>query len=535
MKIRNLVFASSVVAASVLLAPFYGPEIRARAASTVPQDLGKDMKPVTDAFALVEKNFADPVTSEKAFYGDNGRGGAIPGMLHTLDPHSNFVDPAEYREMQRRQHAQYYGVGMQIGMDAAKVIVMEPFVGSPAYNAGMRRGDWISAVDGQDTKGKDSSQVADMLRGDKGTDVKVSVTREGSTEPYTATITRGSIDTGVVDAFWVKPGIAFLHVTSFEAQNVTRDTETFMKKMGEQNVNGLILDLRYNLGGLVTEAVGLAGRFLRTNQVVVSHRGRAEQEQVFRAKGNAMAQKYPIVVLVNGQSASASEIVSGALQDHDRGWILGDTTFGKGLVQAQFPLSEGAALLLTIAHYYTPSGRLIQRDYSHQSFWDYYAHRNEPAQDQQDVKATDSGRKVFGGGGITPDEKYANSKLNIFQRRMGPQEGVNWFYRFANSYFKTDKPVLPVGWQPDEPTVERFKTFLKAQTPAVPFTDEEFTTNKDWVAKRIRYEFYFRAFDKSTADRASWQDDPEVAKAIESMPKAQALLTQAEKVYAMRK
>jgi carboxyl-terminal processing protease len=535
MKIRNLVFASSVVAASVLLAPFYGPEIRARAASATPEDLGKDMKPVTDAFALVEKNFADPINSEKAFYGDNGRGGAIPGMLHTLDPHSNFVDPLEYREMQRKQHAQYYGVGMQIAMDGPKVIVMEPFVGSPAYNAGMRRGDWISAVDGQDTKGKDSAQVADMLRGEKGTDVRVSVTREGSTEPYTATITRGSIDTSVVDAFWVKPGIAFLHVTSFEAQNVGRDTETFMKKMGEQNVNGLILDLRGNLGGLVTEAVTLAGRFLRTGQIVVSHRGRAEQEQVFRAKAVAAAQKYPIVVLVNGGSASASEIVSGALQDHDRGWIMGETTFGKGLVQAQFPLSEGAALLLTIAHYYTPSGRLIQRDYAHQSFWEYYAHRNETPQDQQDVKATDTGRKVFGGGGITPDEKYATAKLSIFQRRMGPQEGVNWFYRFANSYFKTDKPVLPVGWQADEPTVERFKTFLKAQTPAVPFTDDEFAASHDWIAKRIRYEFYYRAFDKSTADRATWQDDPEVAKAIDSMPKAQSLLTQAEKVYAMRK
>jgi carboxyl-terminal processing protease len=534
MKIRNLVFTASIVAASVVLAPFYGPEIRARAASNTPEDLGKDLKPVTDALALVEKNFADPVSSEKAFYGDNGRGGAIPGMLHTLDPHSNFVDPAEYREMQRRQHAQYYGVGMVIAMDGPKVVSMEPFVGSPAYNAGLRRGDWISAIDGHDTKGKDSAQVADMLRGDKGTDVKVSVMREGSAEPYTATITRGSIDTSVVDAFWAKPGIAFLHVNSFEASNVSRDTENFMKKMGEQNVNGLILDLRGNLGGLVTEAVKLAGRFLRTNQIVVSHRGRAEQEQVFRAQGNAAAQKYPIVVLVNGGSASASEIVSGALQDHDRGWILGETTFGKGLVQAQFPLSEGA-LLLTIAHYYTPSGRLIQRDYSHQSFWEYYAHRNEPQQDQQDVKATDSGRKVFGGGGITPDEKYDASKLSIFQRRMGPQEGVNWFYRFANSYFKTEKPVLPVNWQADEPTVDRFKTFLKAQTPAVPFTDEEFTASRDWIAKRIRYEFYFRAFDKSTADRAAWQDDPEVAKAIESMPKAQALLTQAEKVYAMRK
>jgi len=366
MNIRNTAFAASIVAVAVLFAPVYVPVIRARAASTTTDDLGKDMKSVADVFALVEKNFADPVSSEKAFYGDQGRGGAIPGMLHTLDPHSNFVDPAEYREMQRRQHAQYYGVGMQITMDQQHTVVMEPFVNSPAWHAGMRRGDVIVAVDGKDTSTMESPAVAELLRGPKGTQVKVSVMREGATEPYSATITRGGIETSVVDAFFVRPGIVYLGVTSFEAQNISRDIETALQKLGEQNVQGLILDLRNNLGGLVTEAVSLAGRFLRNGQTVVSHRGRAEQEQIFRAKANSLAQKYPVVVLVNGQSASASEIVSGALQDHDRAWILGENTFGKGLVQAQFPLSEGAALLLTIAHYYTPSGRLIQRDYSHQ-------------------------------------------------------------------------------------------------------------------------------------------------------------------------
>jgi carboxyl-terminal processing protease len=533
MNIRNTAFAASIVAVAVLFAPVYGPVIRARAASTTTDDLGKDMKSVADVFALVEKNYADPVSSEKAFYGDQGRGGAIPGMLHTLDPHSNFVDPAEYREMQRRQHAQYYGVGMQITMDQQHTVVMEPFVNSPAWHAGMRRGDVIVSVDGKDTSTMESPAVAELLRGPKGTQVKVSVMREGATEPFTATITRGGIETSVVDAFWVRPGIVYLGVTSFEAQNISRDTETALQKLGEQNVQGLILDLRNNLGGLVTEAVSLAGRFLRNGQTVVSHRGRAEQEQIFRAKAIPLAQKYPVVVLVNGQSASASEIVSGALQDHDRAWILGENTFGKGLVQAQFPLSEGAALLLTIAHYYTPSGRLIQRDYSHQSFFEYYQHRNESTPDTQDVKATDSGRKVFGGGGITPDEKYVNPKLSIFQRRMGVQGGADWFYRFANTYFGDKKPVLPTGWTADEPTMARFKAFLTEKK--VPFTDEEFNANREWLRGRIRYEFYYRAFDRNTANRAQWTDDPEVKKGVESLPKAQSLLSQVEKAYAMRK
>jgi carboxyl-terminal processing protease len=507
----------------------YGPGL-ARAASPA-DDLDKDMRAVANAFALVEKNFADPVPAERAFFQ-----GAIPGMLHTLDPHSNFVDPAEYREMQRRQRAQYYGVGMQIGMDGpSKVIVMEPFVNSPAWGAGLRRGDVIVGVGAEDVTGMDSAAVATKLRGDKGTPVKVTVRREGVPEPYSVTVTRGAIETSVVDAFWVKPGIAYLGVSTFEAQNVSRDTETLMNKLGEANVNGLVLDLRGNLGGLVTEAVSLSGRFLRNGQIVVSHRGRAEQEQTFRAKANPLAQKYPIVVLVNNASASASEIVSGALQDHDRAWIMGDTTFGKGLVQAQFPLSEGAALLLTIAHYYTPSGRLIQRDYSKGSFFDYYyARPKDPNQENnKDVKATDSGRKMYGGGGITPDEKIPNVKLEVFQRRMGPQNSPNVFYKFANHYFAGKKPVLDVGWQPDEAVIDRFKTFLRGQNVA--FTDEEFAQHRKWVAGQIRWEFYYRAFDRAAAERAKWADDPQVLKAIESLPKAQSLLSQAQKVFAMRK
>jgi len=518
-----------MVAAAVLLAPVYGPQIRAHAASTTTDDMDKNMRSVASAYALIEKNFADPVSSEHAFYQ-----GAIPGMLHTLDPHSNFVDPAEYREMQRRQHAQYYGVGMQITGAGYQVVVMEPFPGSPANKADLRRGDIISAVDGKETTGMDSAAVADLLRGPKGTQVKVTVKRDG-TEPYTATVTRGEIETSVVDAFWVKPGIAYVEVSTFEAQNVSRDVENLLRKMDEKNVNGLILDLRGNLGGLVNEAVALAGRFLRNGQTVVSHHGRAEQEQVFRARANTLAQKYPMVVLVNGSSASASEIVSGALQDHDRAWVMGETTFGKGLVQAQFPLAEGAALLLTIAHYYTPSGRLIQRDYSNKSFYEYYySRKGADTPSTQDVKATDGGRKVYGGGGITPDEKYATAHPGIFQRRLSPYPWLapDAFYRFASNYFGGNKPQIAEGWTPDDATMDRFRSFLK--TEKVTFADADFDSNKDWIKEHIRWEFYYRAFGKNVAERYRWGNDPEVLKGIESLPKAQNLLNMTQRVLAMR-
>src|ERR1035438_7887068 len=199
MTIRKPAFAALFLAAATLSAPWYGPVILARAATpaTTGDDLDASVKSLTAAYALVEKNFADPVSSEKAFYQ-----GAIPGMLHTLDPHSNFVDPAEYREMQRRQRAQYFGVGMEISMDQAHVVVIRPFPGSPASRADLRRGDVIVAVDDKDTSALESPAVADLLRGPRGTQVRISVRREGVPDPVTVDVTRGAIETSVVDAFW---------------------------------------------------------------------------------------------------------------------------------------------------------------------------------------------------------------------------------------------------------------------------------------------------------------------------------------------
>jgi carboxyl-terminal processing protease len=525
MKIRTSVQVALIVGACTVLAPLYGPSIRARAA-TPQDDLDKSFKSIATVLSLLEQNYADTVSSEKAIYQ-----GAIPGMLRTLDPHSNFLDPTEYADMQRKQRAQYFGIGMLISMDGPKVIAMEPFPGSPAWRADLRRGDVIIAVDGKDVTKKDSAGVADMLRGNRGTPVRVTVMREGAAEPVTVTVIRGEIETSLVDAFWYKPGIAFLKVTSFEAQNVARDVEAALLKLDESKIQGLILDLRENRGGLVTEAVSLAGRFLHDGQVVVSHRGRAEKEQVFRAKANPLAQRYPIVVLVNGNSASASEIVSGALQDHDRALIMGENTFGKGLVQAQFPLTEGAALLLTIAHYYTPSGRLIQRDYTKGSFFDYYYSR-KPTQNNDDVKSTDIGRKMFGGGGIAPDEKFDAPKPTLFQRRI---YNSSLIYRFASTYFGPAKPQLPQGWAPDNDLLARFKDFLQSRPVPVTFTDAEWNREKKWMTEQIRDEFYLRAFDKKTSDRAQFMDDPEVQKAVENLPKAESMLGEAQKVMAARR
>jgi carboxyl-terminal processing protease len=489
----------------------------ALAASTPTADIESGMRVVSDAYALIQKNYADPVETDRAFYQ-----GAIPGMLMTLDPHSSFLTPAEYAEMQRKQHAQYSGVGMVITVDQGNTVAFEPFPGSPAMQAGLRRGDILISVDGNDTRGMKSDKVADMLRGQRGTEVKITVKRPSAPDPLTFTVTRGDISTSQVDAYWVKPGMAYLGVNSFESQAVAKDVEAGLARLGERNVTGLVLDLRGNRGGLVTEAVALAGRFLRDGQVVVSDHGRAAREQVYRAKAQPLAQNYPLVVLVDRDSASASEIVSGALQDHDRAWIVGEPTFGKGLVQAQFPLAEGAALLLTIAHYYTPSGRLIQRDYTKQSFFSYYFSRKEDTPSQADVKATDSGRKVYGGGGITPDEKYTPPRSNSFLNRIASVD-VNAVFHFGSIYFGNAVPQLPSPtWSPDADTLDRFKNFLRSQN--VSFTEEEFAQNRKWISDSLRLELLMRAYDRKTAERAIMTDDPEVHMALDSMPKAQSLL-----------
>jgi carboxyl-terminal processing protease len=514
-----------LVVLAALTAAFYGPSVARTATKSLDGDLRGNVKSFATAYALIEENFADPIEPEKAIYQ-----GAIPGMLRTLDPHSNFLDPEEYRLLQQSQRGEYYGVGMEVIVDGSHVVVVQAFPGSPASRAGLRRGDVIAAVDGRDVTGMDSGAVADLLKGPRGTPVKVTVLRAGASQPFSTVVTRGEISPGVVDVFWVRPGIACVRIRTFESQNVSADMDEGLHRLGEDSINGLILDLRGNRGGLLSQAVAVAGHFLRKNQTIVSHRGRAEAEQVFRAKTGNLGREYPMVVLVDGNSASASEIVAGALQDHDRAWVLGTNTFGKGLVQAQFPLSENSALLLTIARYYTPSGRLIQRDYTHRSFFDYYYH-NQPEQDSSDVKMTDAGRTVYGGGGITPDEKFPPRHLDAFERRL-IAPFPNTFFHFGSVYFGPDVPRLPEGWAPDDALLGRFRDYLRQQH--VEFTDAEFDSNRAWIEEQLKLEMYTRAFSKRTADRMAFSSDPEVRQAMQSLPRAHALLEQVKRATLRR-
>src|SRR6185312_13384674 len=437
--------------------------------------------------------------------------GAIPGMLHVLDPHSNFYDPKAYAQMREDQHGKYYGVGMQIQPQGTKIVVLAPFEGTPSYKAGIRPGDVILAVDGKSTDNMDSTAVATMLKGPRGTHVSVTMGRDGSAKPLVFDLIRDEIPRYSVDlAFLIKPGVGYIHITNF-METTSREVQDALDKFGD--IHGLLIDLRGNPGGLLNEAVNVSDKFLERGQVVVSQHGRAFADQVYRAPHGSDA-KYPIVVLVNRNTASAAEIVSGALQDHDRALIVGETTFGKGLVQTVFPIADNTGLALTTFHYYTPSGRLIQRNYNHVSLYDYYYVRDDTMPKDnasREVKLTDSGRTVYGGGGITPDEKIDNLKDNRFEDTMLIHYA---FAHFAPHYLATH--TVTKDFQVDDAVMQQFREFLKAEK--IDYTEPELTANQDWVKASIKSELFTSQFGQSEGIRVRAEWDPQINKALTFMP-----------------
>jgi carboxyl-terminal processing protease len=376
-----------------------------------------------------------------------------------------------------------------------------------------------------------TTEVVDLLKGPRNTQVTVTVEREaasGTNERFSFTLTREDITRKTVhDAFWLRPGIAYLHILSF-GDYTGREVEQNLKRLGEDRIEGLILDLRDNGGGLLNQAVDVAGHFLEKGQSVVSQRGRASRERVYTAEHAAPGRRYPIVVLVNHYSASAAEIVSGALQDHDRAWILGENTFGKGLVQTIFQLPGRTALALTTAHFYTPSGRLIQRDYSHETLYDYYFHEGRATPDANDRRTTDGGRAVYGGNGIAPDEKYAAPRRDRLEAALD-RTGL---FSFTRAYFAAHPAKLPEGWMPSNGLIEQLHDYLLDH--GYQFTEAEFTRDHDWIKRYLAREMYIWAFNVDESDRVFAMTDPEAVQAVDALAQAAALLEKGRVVVESR-
>lgn len=516
---RTLLAVIGVILLCGTLGAVFGQRINSNSSLT-DSDIRESLRQFADVYDVVEQNYAEPVNPDKAIYN-----GAIPGMLRVLDPHSNFFDPKQYSLLREEQRGKYYGVGMQVGPRNNKVIVIAPFAGTPAYRVGIRPGDVIIAVDGKPTDNMNTSDVAEMLKGPKGTIVKITVLREGTEKPIEFSVTRDEIPRYSVDLhFMLRPGIGYMHVSGFQ-ETTEHEVQEALDEMGD--IKGLVLDLRQNPGGLLSEGVGVADKFLKKGDVIVSHHGRSSPEKVYRAAHGNSGKDYPIVVLVNRGTASAAEIVAGAIQDHDRGLIIGETTFGKGLVQTVYPLSENTGLALTTAKYYTPSGRLIQRDYNGVSLYDYYY--NHEAEDKntpnREVKVTDGGRTVYGGGGITPDVKYDSPKANSFEDTL-LQHYV--FFNFAKHY--VNGKHVEKNFEVDNAVVQDFRKFLDQEKVA--YTEAELNENNDWIRARIKSEIFVSEFGQQEGLRVSAEADPEVLKALDLMPQAKALSDNARKILA---
>ena len=505
---------------------------QARATTKGEEDADTAIKHFSTILGLVEENYATDVDSDKAVYG------AIDGMLRTLDPHSKFFDPKAFNSLREDQRGKYYGLGITVTTRFGKVtVVSPPFAGSPAEKVGLRVGDVISNVNGEPTNGMDLNEVVSKLKGPRGTSVKIKVIRPGVDEPIEMNPIRDEIAKYTINtAFMIRPRVGYIKLDSF-AETTGQELRDALKKLRDElrrtdgrDLDGLVFDLRNNPGGLLQEAIEVCETFLQKGQSIVETRGRTRgSNRPYSSQKLNPDNTFPIVVLVNGQSASASEIVAGALQDHDRGLIVGQTSFGKGLVQSVYPLSKNAGLALTTQKWYTPSGRLIQRDYSQVSQFDYYNHREAGPAKKDDIKHSDLGRIVYGGGGITPDYLVEEPKANEFQTTLAAKYAV---YTFVRDFLSKNPPIDP-SFQLSDALVDQFKQHLTKR--GIEFTEQEFQDNKDFVKRSIKYEIFYNRFGVSEAGRVLLEGDPQVNKALDLIPEAKDLAARARRQVAEKR
>ncbi len=511
--------ASALFFSALLFGAFWGDNLLA-----VDGETRARIKVFTEILQTAHEAHGEEVEYRELVYG------SIRGMLRTLDPHTNFLSPEDYLEMRERQQGSFFGLGILVSMRNGQLTVISPIEGTPAWRLGLRAGDIISTIEGEPTDTMELDEAVGKLKGPKDTQVNLTITRRSLDEPLAVAITRAEIPQNTVRfSYMMDPRTGYLRLTDF-SRSTSREVEDAVTKLQSEGMERLILDLRSNGGGLLDQTVSVSNLFVPTASRIVETRGRiADSHQDYLGDADSTPLAIPIVVLVNHGTASAAEILAGAIQDHDIGLVIGVPTWGKGLVQTVYNLSYGSGVALTTAKYYTPSGRLIQRDYS--SFYDYYTHfqaDDEEAaglMDNGPEYRTDIGRKVYGGGGITPDivvkPKVADPTLQLLYAR-------NAFFDFAVDY-QSKAEVNETSWQPPAELTDEFRQWLLDHEIAKPEKLDEFFADaelRQFAKRQIHGDIFNSAFGLEASHLVTARGDVQIQAAFEHFEEAAKLLDQ---------
>jgi carboxyl-terminal processing protease len=477
------------------LLPLVVFSLTAHAADPDPaQKLLPELKKLVDVFNMVDREAADTVEPDTAFYQ-----GAIPGMLRTLDPHSSFFDPGQFEQLQQMERSEQKGFGSIVSVLPGRVIVLQVLPGTPSSKAGLSAGDEIFGINGIALARLEFEQLVQLLSEARQHDVVLDVVRPGGVV-MRISMSPDLVNTPSVDrAFFITKDVGYLRITGFEdpSGKLVRDS---IEKLGGTNLKGLILDLRNNPGGSVQAALEVASLFLKPDQVVFSVRGRKAEDEVVRTPKLEKPYEFSLVVLVNGRTASASEILSGALQDHDRAVIFGEPSYGKGLVQQVYTLSGNSGLALTTAFYYTPSGRSIQRPLGEGQLGAATVMAKGPFK-------TDSGRQVTGGGGIQPDEViYPEAQTRL--RAVLDASGV--FTSFAGEYIRGHD--LAADFRVTADVLDDFKVYCSAHS--IQPSPAEWSSERPWIQSRLQQELATLKFGVAKGDEIEMSRDPVVQRAL---------------------
>ncbi len=526
MKQRATFFIVLILVLGSALGGIYGSQTDGRTGKWSP-----GLQKISDLLDTAEKYYVGKVDSEDAIYL------SINGLLRQMDPHSQFLDQAAYANLTEEHEGHFYGLGITIQKIEDRLTVISPIEGTPAHRMGIRAGDVIAKIEGESTKNITSDEAAKRLRGPKGTTVHISVARQGIDELIEFTITRDEIPLlSVPYSFLLKNKITgYIGVRNF-TETTEKELTKALQELTQQGMTHLILDLRGNTGGLLDQAIAVSDLFLAKSKLIVYTRGRVKgSSQEYYASEDAQYESLPVIVLVNHGSASAAEIVAGAIQDHDRGLIVGETTWGKGLVQSIFRMSHSTALALTTAKYYTPSGRCIQRDYT-KSLEDYYFLTDEEIKKlpHGESHKTSAGRTVYGGGGITPDvELHAVETTKLFDNLAARRVFFNYTTKFIAGLTPLGQKMLikdPLSgkvnihrdYRVGEDILVDFKDFLTSEK--ITFDEKALESSAPLIRMAIQGELYADLWGAQEAVRSNADDDPILKRAIQLFPDAIALM-----------